>query len=81
MKETKKLVYKDSKYSHSLCDKIMEKVSLAINDMTTRSLDLFHKFQGAKELITKIRKILNDANKRLTIMEIKKFSEIFHQVL
>jgi hypothetical protein len=45
----------------------MEKVSVAINDMASRGLDLFHKLQGAKELINRIKKILNDAHKRLTI--------------
>lgn len=45
----------------------MGKVSFAINDMANRSLDLFHRLQGAKELILRIKKILNDATKRLTI--------------
>lgn len=59
----------------------MEKVTHAINDMASKGLNLFHKLQGAKSLITKIRKILNDAHRRLTIKEIRQFSDIFREVL
>ena len=55
----------------------MDKVGKAINEMASKGLNIFHKLQGAKELINKIKRILNDSNSSLSIKEIKKFSEIF----
>ena len=49
--------------------------------MATKGVNVFHRLQGAKDLIVRIRKILNDAHKRLTIKEIKTFSEIFNEIL
>jgi hypothetical protein len=59
----------------------MDKVGRAINDMASRGLNIFRKLQGARELITRIRKILTDSDRTLTITEIKTFSSIFHEVL
>lgn len=52
----------------------MDKVGKAINEMASKGLNVFHKLQGAKDLISKIKKILKDTSKTLTIKEIKKFS-------
>ena len=52
----------------------MDKVGKAINDMASKGLNVFHKLQGAKDLISKIKKILKDSSRTLTIKEIKKFS-------
>lgn len=49
--------------------------------MASRGLNIFRKLQGARELITRIRTILTDSNRTLTITEIKTFSSIFHEVL
>lgn len=59
----------------------MEKVTHAINDMSAKGLNIYHKLQGAKNLINKIKSILNDTNQRLTMKSIKRFSEIFNQIL
>ena len=39
--------------------------------MASKGLNIFHKLQGAKSLIHRIKKILTDANRRLTIKEIR----------
>ena len=49
IKQTKKLIYADKdNYNADLCEKIMDKVGRAINDMASRGLNIFHKLQGAK---------------------------------
>ena len=45
----------------------MDKVGKAINEMASKGLNVFHKLQGAKDLIHKIKKILKDSKKTLTI--------------
>lgn len=52
----------------------MEKVTFAINDMSSKGLTLFHKIQNAHLLINRIKKILSDSHKKVTIKDIKKFS-------
>ena len=42
--------------------------------MASKGLNIFHRLQGAKDLIYKIKKILKDSKRTLTVQEIKKFS-------
>jgi len=46
----------------------MEKVIISINEMATKSLDVFGHIQGARHLLSRLRQLLNDSQRKgLTI--------------
>jgi hypothetical protein len=56
----------------------MEKVTISINEMASKSLDVFSQIQGARHLLTRLRQLLSDSHRKgLTISEIQKLSQIF----
>lgn len=56
----------------------MEKVTVSINEMASKSLDVFSQIQGARHLLARLRQLLSDSHRKgLTISEIQKLSQIF----
>jgi flagellin-specific chaperone FliS len=75
-------VYQEGDFNRNLCERIMEKVSLAINDMAVKSMDVFNRIQGARDILGRLRKLLNDSQRRgLTLAEIRTLSKIFKEVI
>ena len=81
VREAECLIDDSSSYNSSIRDRIISKVKLAINDLAERSLSLFHRVKGAKELIRRLHGLINDSRRSLESSEIRKISKIFKAVI
>ncbi len=65
VREAESIIDDVNGYNNSIRDRIIRKVRLAINDMADKSLSLFHKVQGAKDLIRRLHKLITDSRRSL----------------
>lgn len=65
VREAECLIDDNNSYNYSIRDRIISKVKLAINDLAERSLNLFHRVKGAKELIRRLHNLINDSRRSL----------------
>jgi hypothetical protein len=65
VREAENIIDDGNNYNHSIRDRIISKVKLAINDIADKSLSLFHKVQGAKDLIRRLHKLITDSRRSL----------------
>ena len=81
IREAESLIDETSSNNTGIRDRIISKVKLAINDLAEKSLNLFHRVKGAKELIRRLHGLINDSRRSLESSEIRKLSKIFKAVI
>ena len=77
IKEVEGVVYRGQGNVAGFENRIIEKVSSAINEMANKSIDCFHKIQGVKELLQRIQISISSSPSHPDLSSIVTLNKIF----
>lgn len=81
VREAESLIDDGASSNAAIRERIIGKVRLAISDLAEKSLSLFHRVRGARELVHRLHALISDSRRSLETSEIRKLSKIFKAVI